>query len=134
MKNNRWTKDDIAKLPKHAQDQIKDQLAEHTNTVEERYKQQALVVPAQAPSGMVDITGPVLVRITRVGRRRLDSDNFSGGAKQLRDAIASVLGRKGDSEADEMYWDYKQKKGPPETIIEIFQKGKNGKEKDNNRG
>jgi len=58
---------------------------------------------------LVDHAGPVLVRLTRVGGRVLDGDNLQGGCKQLRDAIAAALGRSGDSDADGMQWEYRQR-------------------------
>ena len=65
--------------------------------------------------------GPVLVRIIRIGGRRLDGDNLDGGCKELRDAIAAALGRSGDSEADGMRWQYDQQPGGAEigTRVEI---------------
>lgn len=35
---------------------------------------------------------PCVVRLTRIGARRMDSDNLANGFKAVRDAIASVLG------------------------------------------
>lgn len=72
---------------------------------------------------LVHIDGPLLCRITRrvPHSKRLDDDNLSGGAKQLRDAIATSLGRKGDSEKDGLFWEYCQEKADKhETVIEIF--------------
>jgi len=73
---------------------------------------------------MVNIDGKIFVRITRkVYRGRLDDDNVSGGAKQLRDAIATMLGRKGDSERDGLRFGYCEKpakKGENKTIVELF--------------
>lgn len=93
----------------------------------ERDGQRPLVGEGESREGMVDIPGPLLVRITRVfcGRDKpYDDDNLSGGCKQLRDAIAFALGRKGDSEEDGFTWEYKQEKGEvPETVIEIFRAG-----------
>lgn len=48
-----------------------------------------------------------VVTIERHGRR-LDGDNFIGGAKQLRDVIAAGLGMQGDSEADGIIFSYEQ--------------------------
>ena len=91
----------------------------------QRDGQPALGGQGARPSGLVDIPGPLRVRITRVyaGRHRpYDDDNMSGGCKSLRDAIAAALGRKGDSEEDGLAWEYAQEKGPEaETIIEIWE-------------
>ena len=60
------------------------------------------------------------VRVVRVGGRSLDDDNLAGGCKELRDAIAAALGRRGDSQADGFLWEYRQEPGPPGTRIEIW--------------
>ena len=55
----------------------------------------------QTKENVVDLCLPLRVRITRIysGRgREYDDDNFTGGCKELRDAIAQLLGCKGDSE------------------------------------
>jgi hypothetical protein len=59
------------------------------------------------------------VAITRRAQRPLDDDNFAGGAKQLRDAIAELLGRQGDAEKDGLEWEYRQEKGEKMTVITI---------------
>jgi hypothetical protein len=59
-------------------------------------------------------------RITGFGVDRYDDDNFQGGCKQLRDAIASALGFPGDSERDGLTWEYRQKKGEIKTVIEVY--------------
>ena len=77
---------------------------------------------------VVVIAGPLHVRITRrvPHSGRLDDDNLSGGAKQLRDAIAAFLGRKGDSEKDGLTWEYRQEKWTGhETMIEVFNGNEN---------
>ena len=124
-----FTKKDIKKMPKWAQDQIKEAVGEdntknlverNTHSKKKCSRWETLDVEGEVKTGLVDITGEVTVRITRVSPRRLDDDNLSGGAKQLRDAIASLLGRKGDSEEDGFRWEYYQEKGEAETIIEIL--------------
>lgn len=59
------------------------------------------------------------ITITRRAPRQLDGDNLVGGCKQLRDAIAELLGRKGDAERDGLEWEYRQEKGEKMTIITI---------------
>lgn len=59
------------------------------------------------------------VTITRRSPRPLDDDNLVGGCKQLRDAIAELLGRKGDAEKDGLVWEYRQERGAKMTIITI---------------
>ncbi len=76
--------------------------------------------------GVVHISGTLHCRITRrfSGRsREYDGDNFSGGCKEIRDAIASLLGLKGDSEKDGITWEYEQERAEKtETVIEIYSK------------
>lgn len=64
------------------------------------------------------------VTIERRSPRQLDDDNFAGGAKQLRDSIAELLGRKGDAEEDGLEFSYRQTKGKKMTIITIEEIGK----------
>lgn len=59
------------------------------------------------------------VTITRRSPRPLDDDNLVGGCKQLRDAIAELLGRKGDAEKDGLVWEYRQERGEKMTVITI---------------
>ena len=81
--------------------------------------------PTLEPQGgnpllLVNPARPLLVRIVRVGGRRMDDDNLAGGCKELRDAIAAALGRRGDSEADGLEWEYSQEPGgEPGVTIEI---------------
>ena len=124
-----WTMRDVRALPPKFRRTIKEQLngkdsgntnAGHINTKSKCREQKALDMENESAPRMVNITGSVLIRITRIGKMELDGDNMSGGCKELRDAIASSLGRKGDSASNGMFWEYKQKKGEPETIVEIF--------------
>ena len=123
MKKKEWEK-----FPEHIKKQIRKHLNENKNknarsadTKPKRSGRETLVVEGKTPTSLVNLTGEVIVRITRVSPRRLDDDNLSGGCKQLRDAIASLLGRKGDSEKDGLRWIYEQEKGKAETIIEIME-------------
>ena len=98
------------------------------STKPERDEQPTLGREGENPQGLVNIPGPLLVRITRrySGRSRLyDDDNFQGGCKELRDSIASTLGLKGDSAKDGIIWEYRQEKGgwhKTYTAIETFSK------------
>lgn len=85
----------------------------------------ALVGEAPHKKGVVDIAGPLLIRITRViasDSERYDRENLTGGAKRIQDAIAAFLSRPGDSEKDGLWWEYRQEIGEPEIRIEIFEK------------
>lgn len=88
----------------------------------ERSQQQALELPPQTKAAMVNLTGKLLVRITRqINSGGLDDDNLTGGIKELRDSIAEMLGRSGDSEKDGLRFEYCQLKGQKAMIIEIFE-------------
>ncbi len=52
---------------------------------------------------------PAVVTITRVGKRKLDSDNLAACAKYARDSIAALYGV--DDGSDKYEWVYKQKIG-----------------------
>lgn len=60
---------------------------------------------------------PVVVTLTRVGKRLLDDDNLAAAFKSCRDECAAQLGC-GDSERDPISWRYKQRQGS-EYSIEI---------------
>lgn len=85
-----------------------------------------LVGKAPHQKGVVDIAGPLLVRVTRrVGcnSEYYDHENLVGGAKRVQDAIAAFLSRKGDSEKDGLWWEYRQVQSEEsEIVIEIFRK------------
>lgn len=94
------------------------------NAKPKRSGRHALVGQTPIAESMVDLPGPLLVRITRIIPcvDGLDDDNLSGGDKQLRDAIASMLGRKGDSAKDGLWWEYREEQGPNEVRIDIYKK------------
>ena len=74
---------------------------------------------------MVNVPDQVHVRLVRFvpDRRHLqDDDNAQGGAKQLRDAIAALLCREGDSEEDGLTWEYITKIGPFAVEIEVHER------------
>jgi hypothetical protein len=53
---------------------------------------------------------PVVVTLTRIGVRDLDTDNLAGGFKSVRDEVAAWLGC-GDSTRDPVTWVYQQQRG-----------------------
>lgn len=61
---------------------------------------------------------PVVITITRVGRRRCDSDTIPGAAKAVRDEIAAMYGV---DDGDERYeWKYEQRQaGEYMVVVEI---------------
>ena len=91
-----------------------------------RSRSTPLVRQAPYKTGMVNIPGPVHVRIIRrfpgtCNKEEYDDDNLSGGNKRLRDAIAAFLGLKGDSHKDGITFAYAQEQGEvPQTIIEFY--------------
>jgi len=84
----------------------------------------ALVEESKNPEGMVNIPGKVSVRIIRYipdKRHIQDDDNLTGGNKQLRDSIAALLCREGDSENDGFTsWDIETRFGPFAVEVEIY--------------
>lgn len=53
---------------------------------------------------------PLVVLITRIGPRKLDSDNLAISAKHIRDGIADKLGVD-DGDETKVRWEYAQDKG-----------------------
>lgn len=62
--------------------------------------------------------GPLLVvRLTRVGPRELDSDNLTGSLKAVRDGLASWL--RLDDATPLVRWEYGQERGEPGVRVEV---------------
>ena len=55
--------------------------------------------------------GPFVVTLTRIGPRKLDSDNLASGFKAARDQIAFTLGI--DDGSERLTWKYEQERGKP---------------------
>lgn len=94
-------------------------------TKSKRNECRTLVGEAPHKKGVVDIPGPLLVRITRTvasDGELYDRENLVGGAKQIQDAIAAFLARRGDSEKNGLWWEYNQEIGEPEIKIEVFRR------------
>ena len=102
----------ITDLPERYERQVRTQLAPNPARISvakpERNEQAALVQESGGTPCMVHSNRTLLVRITRNRGRTLDTDNLAGGCKQLRDAIASAFGRKGDSAEEGFTWEYVQ--------------------------
>ena len=93
-----------------------------SDTIAEHAEQNALVEAARSEGAIFAHDERLVVTIERHGPRELDYDNFVGGCKQLRDAIAEAMGRKGDAERDGLEFRYVQKTAPKihkKTIIII---------------
>lgn len=57
------------------------------------------------------LAGPMVVTLTRIAPRSLDSDNLAGSAKHVRDGIADALGI--DDRNPIVEWRYAQRRGAP---------------------
>ena len=55
--------------------------------------------------------GPLVITLTRIGPRDLDTDNLAGGFKAVRDGIADWLGINDGDKA--ITWNYTQERGQP---------------------
>lgn len=85
---------------------------EHFRYRQMRARQQraaAKLATSAALSGLT-VGLPLLVVITRVSPRGLDSDNLQGSAKHVRDGIADVLGV--DDRDERVIWRVRQERGP----------------------
>lgn len=60
---------------------------------------------------------PLVVTITRIGKKSLDGDNLQGSAKASRDGVADYLGI--DDGSDAVTWLYAQEPGPYAVRIAI---------------
>jgi hypothetical protein len=70
------------------------------------------------------ITVPCTVKLTRIGKRLLDSDNLQVSFKWIRDKVADILipqQAAGQADGDpRITWLYDQRKGPYSIEIEIY--------------
>lgn len=70
----------------------------------------------------VDAPGvPLMVRLTRIAPRGLDTDNLGSSLKAIRDGVADWLGR--DDGDPTILWEYEQRRGKPReyaVLIELF--------------
>lgn len=97
-----------------------DGLAGDSNTISEHHQPSALELPSSVAPLLAGFTGRVVVGIERHARRELDYDNFIAGCKELRDSIAEALGRCGDSEQDDIAFEYGQVKSNDEKMVISF--------------
>ncbi|HEV57524.1 MAG TPA: hypothetical protein ENN87_08500 [Phycisphaerales bacterium] len=73
--------------------------------------------PAQ---GVLDGRRRITVRLTRLGPRRLDSDNLAAALKHVRDGVADAMGL--DDGDERLRWLYDQRKAGPDeyaVLVEI---------------
>ena len=68
-------------------------------------------------------SGPLVVTLTRYGKRDLDDDNLAGSFKAIRDEVAKQLGRD-DGPKSGIRWQYEQARGDYAVRIQIEQETK----------
>lgn len=111
----------ITDFPNHVQAQIRRQLADSGGApvLPTVAKPVRLSPAARADSPQAGRPRRVVVSIISLRRRTLDDDNWIGGCKHLRDAIAASLGV--DDGDNRIRWQYLQIKsaGRPATIVII---------------
>lgn len=81
--------------------------AKHRRTAEHR--RVARMALATRLAGLRAGRTSLVVTITRVGKRRLDTDNLASAGKAVRDGIADALGI--DDGDDRVQWRYEQRIG-----------------------
>jgi hypothetical protein len=99
---------------------------EHWAKRKKRFDAQRSGVWCARPPGILRCAGrwhasgrqPLAVTLTRIGPRKLDSDNLASGFKAVRDEIARIIGiDDGDSR---ITWRYDQRKGKPREYSAII--------------
>ena len=94
---------------------------EHWAVRAKRNKAHRTAVAAQfgwCPTALKETPFPLVVTLTRHGKRLLDDDNLAGSFKAIRDEVATQLGRD-DNPKSGISWVYKQDKSK-EYWIEIL--------------
>lgn len=78
---------------------------EHWGTRSARVKKQRLMAAKMSAMAankegyeISDLSRPIVVKMVRIGKRRLDDDNLSRSFKAIRDGIADTIGIDDDSE------------------------------------
>lgn len=85
---------------------------EHWRRRQKRALQQRLAVWAYWKAVPRTVELPVVVRLTRVAPRAMDSDNAVGALKHVRDEIAELLGVDDGPQEKRVTWEYPpQEKG-----------------------
>lgn len=88
-------------------------MREHWFVKNKRKKQQQAIVQAcWISEGMnrVEWRFPLKITFTRIGARRMDSDNLAGSGKAVRDELAKLLGVN-DGDETKVTWHYQQRTG-----------------------
>lgn len=87
-------------------------MREHWAIKNKRKKSQQRAVELVWLAQRIRVAPPVVVHLTRVGVRKLDSDNLAGSCKGVRDQIAKMIGVD-DGDERKVRWEYSQRKGLP---------------------
>jgi hypothetical protein len=85
---------------------------EHWAVRAKRNKAHRAAVAAQwvwCPEYLIETPFPLVVTLTRYGKRLLDDDNLAGSFKAIRDEVALGLGRD-DNPGSGISWVYRQEK------------------------
>lgn len=94
-------------------------LREHWAAKAKRVKSQRAAVSRVMPTWN---SGPLLIiRLTRVGPRTLDTDNLAAALKGHRDAVAARL--RVDDASPLVRWEYHQAKGEPAVAVMAWKAG-----------
>lgn len=87
-------------------------MREHWAIKNKRKKAQQKAVELVWLAQRIRVAPPVVVHLTRVGVRKLDSDNLAGSFKHVQDALAKCIGVD-DGDERKVRWEYSQRKGLP---------------------
>ena len=88
-------------------------MREHWFVKNKRKKEQQAIVQAYWIStglNQVKWTFPLKITFTRIGARKLDSDNLAGSGKAIRDQLAKLIGVN-DGDESKVTWHYAQRIG-----------------------
>lgn len=69
----------------------------------------------------IECNPPLVVKLTRIARRKLDDDNLRGALKAVRDGVADWLEL--DDGTPKVNWQYEQDKGDPQEFGVFVQFG-----------
>lgn len=86
-------------------------LREHWAKKAKRAREQRLTVHYSLTGARRPVNWPLVVTLTRIAPRALDTDNLARGFKAVRDAVAAWLGI--DDGSERIVWRYGQEKGLP---------------------
>ena len=91
---------------------------EHWRKVNKRKQEQreATHMAVAAAFKKTPLQAPLIVTLTRIGPRKLDSDNVVGGFKFVRDGVAKAVGID-DGDRARIGWNYAQRTSSPKAEI-----------------